>query len=41
MFVLATRKLRAHRAVIAMGLAAAFLYVWAELAVGVFTTLGS
>jgi hypothetical protein len=40
-FVLAARQTRKYRAVIGVVLAAALLYVWAELAVGVFTTLGS
>jgi hypothetical protein len=40
-FVLAARKTRKYRAVIGIALAAALIYVWAELAVGVFTTWGS
>lgn len=40
-FVLAARKLSKYRTVIGIALAAALLLVWAELAVGVFTTLGS
>lgn len=43
MFVLAARKVREirRRAAIGIVLAAALLWVWAELAVGVFTTWGS
>jgi len=43
MFVLAARKAREirRRAAIGIVLAAALLWVWAELAMGVFTTLGS
>ena len=41
MFVLAARKLRKYRAVLGVTLAAALIYVWAELAVGIFTTWGS
>ena len=40
-FVLAGRKLPQSRLVVGVILGAAFLYVWAELAVGVFTDLGS
>lgn len=41
-FVLAARKVaRKHRLLIGMMFLAAFLYIWAELAVGVFTNLGS
>jgi len=41
LFVLATRKLpRRYWWVAAVVLAAAFLYAWAELAVGVFTGIG-
>ena len=40
-FVLAARRIPKHRAVIGVMLAAALVYVWAELAVGVFTTWGS
>jgi hypothetical protein len=39
-FVLAARRVR-HRALLALGVAAALFYLWAELAVGVFTGLGS
>jgi len=41
MFVLITRKMRKRRAVLAIAFTAAFLYIWAELAVGIFTNLGS
>jgi len=42
MYVLVSRKApRRHRFAIAALFALALLYVWAELAVGVFTTLGS
>jgi hypothetical protein len=41
MFVLAARKTRKYRVVIGIVLAAALFYVWAELAVGIFTNLGS
>lgn len=40
-FVLAARMTSKYRAVIGLVLAAALLLVWAELAVGVFTNLGS
>ncbi len=40
-FVLAARKTRKYRVVIGFVLAAILLYVWAELAVGIFTNLGS
>lgn len=40
-FVLAARKVRVHRAVIGIAVAAALIYLWAELAVGIFTNLGS
>ncbi len=40
-FTLAARRWRKYRVVIGIVLAAAFLWVWAELAVGVFTTWGS
>lgn len=42
-FVFASRKLKtAKRRIVAGGLIAlAFVYVWAELAVGIFTNLGS
>ena len=42
LFVLAARRApRKHRLLIAGMFIAAFLYLWAELAVGVFTNLGS
>lgn len=42
LFVLVARKAgRSRRLLIGMMFLAAFLYVWAELAVGVFTNLGS
>jgi len=42
MFVLVARKTRKeHRLVIGIAFAAALLWIWAELAVGVFTTWGS
>ena len=41
-FVLISRRTqRKYQVLIAMILAAVFLYIWAELAVGVFTDLGS
>jgi len=43
MFVLAARKVKKieHRVAIGLALAAALLYIWAELAVGIFTNWGS
>lgn len=42
LFVVVARKTRRnHRVIIGGIFVAAFLYVWAELAVGVFTNLGS
>ena len=43
LFVLAARKTRSRRARLAIGfvLAAGLLYLWAELAVGIFTNWGS
>lgn len=42
-FVLATRRVKKveHRVVIGIVFAAALLYLWAELAVGIFTNWGS
>lgn len=42
MFVLAARKVpRKYWLVLGVGVAGTFLYAWAELAVGIFTNLGS
>ncbi len=42
LFVLASRRVsRKRRSLLGVGFVAAFLYVWAELAVGIFTNLGS
>jgi hypothetical protein len=41
LFVLAAKKMPRHRAIIGLALAAALVFVWAELAVGVFTNWGS
>jgi hypothetical protein len=42
MFVLAARKVdKKHRVAVGIAFAAALLYLWAELAVGIFTTWGS
>ncbi len=41
LFVLAARKMTKYRLIIAIVLAIAFLYLWAELAVGIFTNWGS
>jgi Ca2+/Na+ antiporter len=42
LFVLISRRVhRKHRVVIGIILAIALLYIWAELAVGIFTELGS
>ncbi|MBA3724316.1 MAG: hypothetical protein H0W89_05540 [Candidatus Levybacteria bacterium] len=41
MFVLAARKTRKYRIIIGIVFAAALFWLWAELAVGVFTTWGS
>jgi hypothetical protein len=41
LFVLAARMTRIHRAILAGVLALAFLWLWVELAVGLFTDWGS
>ena len=43
LFVLAARKIRnnSHRIAIGIAFAVALLYLWAELAVGIFTNWGS
>lgn len=42
LFALVARQvLRKHWLAVVAGVAAAFLYVWAELAAGIFTSLGS
>ena len=42
LFVLAARKTaRSHRILVGIAFVAAFLFVWAELAVGIFTNFGS
>lgn len=38
---LVARRVRGHRVLVGVLFAAAFLYAWAELAVGIFTDLGS
>jgi len=40
-FVLVARKIPKHRVAIGIVLVIALLYIWAELAVGIFTTWGS
>ena len=40
-FVLAARKMHKYRVLLWIALVAALIYVWAELAVGIFTTWGS
>ena len=39
--VVARRTARAHRALVGVLVLAVFLYIWAELAVGIFTNFGS
>jgi len=41
LFVLTARKIRKHRAILAIVFLAALLWLWAELAVGLFTNWGS
>lgn len=42
LFVIGSRKIAPkHRLPLAAGVIAMFLYIWAELAVGIFTNLGS
>lgn len=41
LFVLAARKWRKHRLAIGIAFAIGFMYIWAELAVGIFTNWGS
>lgn len=41
LFVLVSRKWPCHRVVMGIMFAAVFLYIWAELAVGIFTNWGS
>jgi hypothetical protein len=41
MYVLAARRTLKHRVVLGIIFAAALLYIWAELAVGIFTNWGS
>lgn len=41
LFVVAARRVPGHRALIGAAFVLAFLYLWAELAVGIFTDLGS
>ncbi|MEN9327691.1 MAG: hypothetical protein RI947_499 [Candidatus Parcubacteria bacterium] len=43
LFVLTARKVRntMHRVVLGIAFAVALIYIWAELAVGIFTNLGS
>lgn len=41
LFVLTTRKLKKYRVALSILFLTALVYVWAELAVGIFTNLGS
>ena len=41
LFILASRTRPKYRAIIGIALAVALIYVWVELAVGIFTTWGS
>jgi uncharacterized membrane protein YesL len=41
LFVLTARKVRKHRLIIGILFLLAFLYIYAELAVGIFTNIGS
>ena len=39
--IIARRTARTHRVLVSVTVLAAFLYIWAELAVGIFTNFGS
>lgn len=41
LFVVLTQKFTKHRMIIGIALLVSLLYIWAELAVGIFTNLGS